>query len=232
MKDKLTIIIPCKNEEKYIGKVLESLLVQDGIRGVRIIIADSNSTDSTLSIVDEYSYSLNIEVIQGGLPAIARNRGADISITKYLLFIDADAEILDIRMISKSLNKMERKDLHLLSSHLNSHYLFAKFLYKLNNLIVFLSKFDKPFCVGIYMMIRRDVFKSLGGFPEDVFHCEDYLLSKRVDRKKFGIINKDAYSDNRRFKKMGYWKMIKYLFKNIINRNNYDYFKKDVGYWS
>ena len=149
----------------------------------------------------------------------------------YLLFIDADAEILDFDLISKSIDKMEKKELHLLSPTLNSNNLIVKCLYKVNNVLTYLSKFDKPFCTGMFMLIRTDIFKSLGGFPEDVMHCEDYLLSKKVDRSKFGIINIDIYSDNRRFKKMGYFGMIRYITKNIINRNNYDYFKKDINYW-
>ena len=32
-------------------------------------------------------------------------------------------------------------------------------------------------------------------------------------------------------KKMGYFKMIKLLLNNYRNRNNIEYFKKDIGYW-
>lgn len=231
MKDKLTIIIPCKNEENYIDTCLLLISEQIDIEGVEIIIADAGSTDNTLNVIESFKSELNVKVIKGGLPAIGRNLGAKEAKTKYLLFIDSDGEIYDRNMISKSLKKMEDKNLDLLASRLNSHHLIVKFLYKINNLIIRLSRFDKPFAVGIYMMMRKDVFDKMGGFPEDVMHCEDYLLSKRVERKKFGIINKDIYSDNRRFKKMGYLNMVGYIFKNIINRNNYDYFKKDINYW-
>lgn len=233
MKDKLTIIIPCKNEENYIGKCLQliSNQISVDIDDVEIIIADAGSTDGTLDIIKSFKNILNITVIKGGLPAIGRNLGAKQAMTEYLLFIDADAEIYDNEMILKSYQKMEKNKLDLLASMLNSHHVIVKFLYKINNIIIRLSKLDKPFAVGIYMMMRKDVFTRLGGFPEDVMHCEDYLLSKRVERKKFGIINKDVYSDNRRFKKMGYLNMVGYIFKNIVNRNNYDYFKKDINYW-
>ena len=232
MENLLTIVIPCKNEEKYIGTALQSLSFQSNIKNTKVIIADAKSTDSTLHIIEYYKNILNIEVVDGGLPAIGRNLGASIAITKYILFLDADAEIYDLDILMKSIEKMEKNDLHLLASKLNSNYRIVKFLYKINNFITLLSKLDKPFCTGMYMMIRSDIFRSLGGFPEDVLHCEDYLLSKKVDRKKFGIIRKDVYSDNRRFKKMGYWGMVKYIFFNILNRNNYDYFKKDINYWS
>jgi glycosyltransferase involved in cell wall biosynthesis len=231
MKDKITIIIPCKNEEKYIDGILNDLYNQIGIEGVKIIIADSKSTDNTVNIINSYKNKLNIQIIDGGLPSIGRNRGANISTTEYLLFIDSDARIYDRYMISKSYSKMVKHDLDLLTSKLNSHYFIVKILYKINNLLIWLSKFDKPFAVGMYMMIKKSKFDEIGGFPEDVAHCEDYLLSKRISTNKFGIIRCDVYSDNRRFKKIGYWGMIKYVFKNIVNRNSYNYFKKNINYW-
>jgi len=45
MKDLLTIVIPCKNEEKYIVPLLEDLSQQYGISDVRIIIADAGFGD-------------------------------------------------------------------------------------------------------------------------------------------------------------------------------------------
>jgi len=62
-------------------------------------------------------------------------------------------------------------------------------------------------------------------------HCEDYFLSKLVDKKKFSIVRSYVYTDDRRFKKMGKFKMIMYFIKNIIHRNNKEFFKQDIGYW-
>ena len=164
MKEKLTIVIPCKNEENYIGNLLKSLSNQYDISSTRIIISDAGSTDSTLDIIKSFQ-NLNIEVIEGGLPAFGRNKGAYLSTTEYVLFIDSDIEIKNEYTISDSLLMMEDKKLDMLSAMLNSHYLIVKFLYKINNIIVYLSRFDNPFCVGSYMMVRLSTFKSLGGFP-------------------------------------------------------------------
>lgn len=226
----LTIIIPCKNEEKYIGKLLDSLSNQIGLFNVRIIIADAGSTDNTIQTIESFS-NLNIEVIKGGLPAFGRNLGAKLATTKYVLFIDSDVEIFQNDLIQRSILKMERLDLYLLTGKLNSKRIIAKILYSMTNLLISISKFDKPFSVGAFMMMRRDVFNFVGGFPEDVLHCEDYLLSKEINPRRFGIINGSFWMDDRRFKKMGYFGMVKYIIVNLINRNNYDYFKKDIKYW-
>ena len=45
----ISIIITVKNEEKHIGKLLESLLVQDCI--FEVVIVDSESTDGTEGVI-------------------------------------------------------------------------------------------------------------------------------------------------------------------------------------
>jgi len=231
MKNELTIVIPCKNEEKYIGKLLNHLLNQEYIKGVRIIVADAGSTDKTIEIINSYKPFLNIEIIKGGLPAVGRNNGLNKSKTKWTLFIDADAEIYNKNLIKESLYKIKSKDYEILACKLNSNITKVKLLYKLSNLIIKLSQYDKPFSVGIFMMVNTEKAKLLGGFPEWAMHCEDYLLSSKFKNSKFTILDGYVYSDDRRFKKMTYWQMIKYFIKNIKMRNNEDYFKKDVNYW-
>ena len=62
LSDKLTIVIPCKNEESYIHNLLTSLKEQEGIDNIKIYIADS-STDNTREKIDEFKSNLNITVV-------------------------------------------------------------------------------------------------------------------------------------------------------------------------
>jgi len=223
----ITIVIPCKNEENYIGNLLQSIRIQNC--NYKIIIADGGSTDSTIKIIKSFT-DLNISIISGGLPAVGRNKGGFLCDTKYILFIDADA-VLTEKLIKRALNKIIKTDSDLLTCNLNSNYFLAKIFYKITNLIIKISKLDKPFSTGVFFLIRTDVFKNLNGFPENAMHCEDYLLSRQINPQRFTILNQDVYTDNRRFKKMGHFNMIRYVFKNILNRNNIEYFNKNIGYW-
>jgi hypothetical protein len=80
-------------------------------------------------------------------------------------------------------------------------------------------------------MIKKSLFLKLGGFDESLMHCEDYFLSKEVDTKKFKMIDSYVYTDDRRFKKLGYLNMVMYFLKNTFKKNDKEYFKKDIGYW-
>jgi len=85
----LTIVIPCKNEEDYIPHLLDNLQSQKGIEQVKIYIADA-STDNTRNKIVEHTGSLDVTIIQGGPVSKAKNNGAQLAETPYLLFIDAD----------------------------------------------------------------------------------------------------------------------------------------------
>lgn len=51
----VSILIPCLNEEKYIGKVLDSVIAQSiGMERLDIIVLDGMSKDKTKEIVEEY----------------------------------------------------------------------------------------------------------------------------------------------------------------------------------
>lgn len=232
MKKELTLVIPCKNEEGYIGFLLSDIYKQRGIEGVRIIIADAQSTDSTIEIIKKFNKKLNIEIIKGGLPAVGRNSGLQLSKTEWTLFMDSDARIYDNNLIVSALSEMKSKNYKILTCKLNSEKLLTKLTYRLANMFIYLSKFDRPFAVGIFTMVKTKEAKLIGGFPEWAMHCEDYLFSSEFRREEFLLLDKYIWSDDRRFRKMSWWKMVVYFIKNIIMRNNKDYFRKNVNYWS
>lgn len=83
---KLSIIIPTYNEEEFLPHLLESIKKQD-FTDYEVIIADANSTDRTREISENYG----AKIVDGGLPAVGRNKGAEVAQGKLLLFLDADA---------------------------------------------------------------------------------------------------------------------------------------------
>lgn len=234
LSEKLTIIIPCKNEERYIGQLLDSLRLQK-IGNTRVIIADC-STDSTRDIITNNRSFLNVEIIDGGPVSVARNNAAKLATTPYILFIDADVIFFDSFTIRDAVFELELDKVDLIGANIRcydndwraelSFYIFNK----LNHIL----KYFTPFAVGAFMLTRKDKFDEYGGFPEQFTTSEDFFLSSKYDVKKFKIINHYYGQDSRRFKKMGYFGMAWYMIKNFINLKNPSYWKKTVHnrYWS
>lgn len=233
----VTIVIPSYNEERYIERTLRGIIRQNSIYGTRIIVADNHSTDKTRKIVrvlSEIHYPhVKIELIDGGPVGVARNKGAILSNTKYVLFVDADVMFMSNTTIHDTLIEMEKKNLYLLTCRLKSYAddIRSRFIFKLWNVINYFMSKKTPFAVGTYFMTRRDIFYRKGMFDETLNNSEDYALSKKYPTKRFKISKHFIGQDDRRFKKIGYIGMVVLLIKGFINRNNPEFFKKDIGYW-
>jgi glycosyltransferase involved in cell wall biosynthesis len=233
ISDKITIVVPCKNEENYIHHLLDSLRSQN-IGDTRIIIADC-STDRTREVIQAAKGKLNVEIIDGGPVSLAKNNGAHLVTTPYILFIDADVRFFKDNVIQDAVNMIDRKNLDLIGLNIKCYDrdLRAKIGFTAFNLINHVLKYVSPFAVGAFMLTRRDRFEEYGGFPEQFATSEDYFLSRKYSPRKFRIIRHHFGQDSRRFKKMGYMGMAKYLVKNFVNRNNKAYWDKldSSRYW-
>jgi glycosyltransferase involved in cell wall biosynthesis len=233
ISDKITIVVPCKNEENYIHHLLDSLRGQT-IGDTRIIIADC-STDNTRQVIKDNSYDLNVEIIDGGPVSLAKNNGAHLVTTPYILFIDADVRFFKDTVIHDAVNLIESKNLDLIGLNIKCYDkdIRAKIGFTAFNLINHVLKYVSPFAVGAFMLTRRDRFEEYGGFPEQFSTSEDFFLSRKYSPRKFRIIRHHFGQDSRRFKKMGYMGMAKYLVKNFVNRNNKAYWDKldSSKYW-
>ena len=234
LSDKITIVVPCKNEETYICHLLDSLRGQN-IGDTRIIIADC-STDTTRQVIQDNIAGLNVEIIKGGPVSIAKNNGANLVTTPYILFIDADVRFFKDTVIQDAVNTMESKNLDLIGLKIKCYDKDprAKLGFIIFNTINHAMKYFSPFAVGAFMLTRRDRFEEFGGFPEQFSTSEDFFLSRMYSPRKFRIIRHHFGQDSRRFKKMGYMGMAKYLVKNFVNRNNKAYWDTldNSKYWN
>lgn len=233
--DRLTIVIPAKNESRLLPNLLESLCRQDYpfLRSTKVFVADAGSTDGTQGLALSFADRLDIEVIPGGLPSVGRNAGAGRATTPYVLFIDADMELKDSTLLRRSMELMERRKLHCLTTNIwcSNGSLRDHVLYIGNNLAQYGSILVRPFSTGMFMLFKKEVFDRLGGFHEGALYAEDYLLSKKVANWRFGIVRGRIHTTNRRFRNMGHFKIVGLFLKTMLNTWNEDYFLRDQGYW-
>ena len=92
-KEKISIIVPMYNAEKFIGKTIESVLAQT-YQNWEMLIMNDVSTDNSLAIVSLYAKKderikivnteKNVGVVKG------RNFLIDLASGKYIAFLDAD----------------------------------------------------------------------------------------------------------------------------------------------
>lgn len=90
---RVTVVVPARDIERFIGESLESLIAQTFAQW-RAIVVDDGSTDMTGDIAQALAcFDNRIRVIRNASPeglGAARNRGIAIVDTEYVAFLDGD----------------------------------------------------------------------------------------------------------------------------------------------
>ncbi len=90
--DKITVIIPVYNVEKYLKEAIDATINQT-YKNLEIILVDDGSKDSSGKICDEYAKKDNRIIVihqeNKGMSG-ARNVGLDYATGKYIMFADSD----------------------------------------------------------------------------------------------------------------------------------------------
>jgi glycosyltransferase involved in cell wall biosynthesis len=200
----------------------------------RVLVADANSTDGTPEIVMSFRDRLNVGVIHGGMPSYGRNQGAAQADTPYVLFLDADIELADNSLIRRCMEKALQNELHCVTTNIlcKDGTWVDKLFYAGNDFFQYLSYLHRPFATGMFMLFDRKKFWELGGFHEKILFAEDYRLSQKVQRKRFGIVRGGVFTTNRRFQRMGHLRVGWLFLWTAMNFWNERHFLRDHKYWA
>ncbi len=231
MNKVITIVIPCKNEKQNIINVLKLIFKQN--LNCQIIIADSSDDKVSFKLLYDFVEQSNkpIKIIKGGLPSTARNNGAKLVKTPYILFLDADIFILKESFIKDCLATAIKNDYDLITCKFKTIGGEYDYVYRIFDIIQKVTAVSRPFALGGVMLFKTQTFNKLGGFNEEDKIAEDYRLSMQIQSKKFKVVSDHVYTSPRRFKNKGLGYMIKIMILSWWNRNNKDWFKNDQGYW-
>ena len=206
--EKVSVIIPVYNDEKYLKQCVESVLTQT-YTNLEIILVDDGSTDHTPEICEEYREKYDqIRVLHkknGGVGS-SRNAGLALATGEYILFIDNDDwlekhHIEELYKLAKENNadiaagnfNIFYEDTSTFSYWLNDDTYFKK-VYSIkewfslqyrtdfyNMSVVFTVPWDK--------LYKRSLFKNIV-YPEDA-PVEDNLTTWKV----YLLANKIAYEN-------------------------------------
>ena len=92
--DNISVIIRNKNEERYIGYAIQSVL--DNFQDPEIIVVDNNSTDNSLGIVNTFDFEdIKVYNIDSYTPGKSLNFGISKCSNDYILILSAHTEIVE-----------------------------------------------------------------------------------------------------------------------------------------
>jgi glycosyltransferase involved in cell wall biosynthesis len=191
---KLSVIIPCYNEENTLNRILDKVLNENSIEK-EIIVIDDFSTDNSRKILENYNKKNKIKLVFN-----PKNRGKGYSIRQGLalasgdiiLIQDADLEYSPDdyrRLINPILN--DNADVVYGSRFIGGqetrvlyfwHTLGNKFLTLLSNMCTNLNLTDMECC---YKVFKKDIIKDIN-LKEDRFGFEPEITAK-ISKKNLKI---------------------------------------------
>lgn len=242
LTDNYTVIIPTKDQEKYLTDSISSVLNQS-IKPTKVIIINDCSKDNTeeecnrIFNVNNFKDYKIINNSQSIGPARSRNIGISESNTQYIAFLDSD-DFWEKNKIEEQLKIFDQPNFlnlgvvytshnFLINGELKSNYnesQIAKFrgylYYKLLS-----GNYISGSCSSV--LCDRKVFEECGNFSEDNknFLIEDWELWLRISKKfNFDFVNKELltiriHSDNRSFQERS--KIDKILVKIFNKHRNF-----------
>lgn len=237
MKEKLTIVIPSKNESDILYDCLQFLYNQTDIDGVRVIVADISDDPYSVGILykarSNFKDKLKIEVIKGGFPSEGRLAGSKLANTAYILFLDADVMLTNNNLLSDIFKKLQTNKIQLLTTPFKTEKRWD-LVFRIFDIFQWLSiKVNSPFAVGGFQLWDRQAYWKAGGYKKDELFAEDYSLSSKSNPKYFHIHKtKGVWTSPRRFENKGVMYMVSLMIQSYINRNNPKFFKQHHNYWT
>ncbi len=206
---KLSVIIPAKNEEQVLPRLLDCLTNQT-YGPHEVIVGDADSTDRTVDI----ARSRGCVVVRGGLPAHGRNAGAGAATGSMLFFFDSDVTI-DADFVERAARQILARRLECGTAYNTPRYfpgdkgdtsasvrLFDRTIYFLHNVGLILSYIIQfPYATGTFLFCTTELFHRLGGFDESLTAFEDSEFVNRAQKQgKYGVIkDPPVYISTRRF---------------------------------
>ncbi len=199
----ITMLIVTRNSSKYIKSSIESLIKQGYKKEeYEIIIVDGMSDDDTVEIAKNYlnSQNINYKIIKNPSKTLAAgwNLGIKNSQGKYIVRVDAHAELLD-SYVKIGVKKLQSdKNIGAVGGVLitKSQNYLGKMIAKVlsnpigvgNSLFRIGIKKDVFTDTAVYAVYKKEVFKKIGLFNENLDRNQDIDLHKRMLKKGYKIL--------------------------------------------
>lgn len=168
-----SFIIRTKNEEKWIGTVLNALLLQTQ-QDFEIIIVDSGSTDSTLDVINKYPIKI-VKYIKKYNPSAALNTGIAIARGKYIGILSGHSVPISPKWYENSIKSFDDNKVVGISGHYLS-LLDGSLTEKLGDILNFAKKKrleHNKWMTNTNSFIRKSSWKEYP-YDESLDGCEDY----------------------------------------------------------
>lgn len=201
---KVSVIIPVYNTEKYLKRCIDSVLAQT-YRNIEILLVDDGSRDNSGSICDEYAVAnSDVKVIHkenGGL-SDARNAGMANANGDFFIFVDSD-DCIDAHMVEVCVTAQNKTSASLVGfnwQQFDNDLPKARKSQKIkciksNKIIRYLLTNNRLYCVVRYLFSKEIIKQNNLTFDTNVKMAEDQLFIYTYAKhcNKLAMLDYDGY---------------------------------------
>lgn len=183
---KVSVVIPVRDEQDSIRELLDSLLAQTRPPD-EIVITDGGSIDATPQIIEDYIHrGAPVRLIRAGaaLPGRGRNIGAAQASFEWLAFTDAGIR-LEKNWLEALIAKAEANNS--IDVVYGSWEPITNNFFKQCAAIAYVpppalqnGELIRPRSIAS-ALLRRDAWRAVNGFPEDLRSAEDLVFMDRLE---------------------------------------------------
>lgn len=180
---KISIVIPAYNEEKYIGKTLESVGQLETIGfDTEVIVVDGGSTDNTVEIAKSYGAKVINEPHKG--IGFARQQGLLAAKGEIIAFTDSDTMVPKNWLIDH-LKTLQQKNVVCSYGHFRVNDGSFPYYHYINHIQPFViwvwhNLLGKPISPGQNIVFRKTAAQKIGGFDTNLSVMEDIDFTIRM----------------------------------------------------
>lgn len=186
----VSVIIPVYNDSERLSELLGSLDCQSyGRENYEIIVVDNGSDEDPKQIADKFDVTLLYEKdIQSSYAA--RNKGIGLARGEDIYaFIDSDCKACD-NWISEGIKALQQTNASIVGGKVVftfSPKKRAAEYYDASTNFQFEEKIKRGTCGGGNLFVKKDVFDSIGLFPQNIKSGGDVLFTRKATQSGFKL---------------------------------------------
>ena len=191
----VSIIVPIYNAEKYLDSCIQSVLRQT-YTNWELILIDDGSTDKSGRIAEEYGFAderITVFNQKNLVVSLARNQGIDEATGNYVVFLDADDELIE-DCLAKTVNIAEETNADVVAGRSceNQELFQDRIIWTVAEALEYSLKDDLFTNSSCAKLIRREFIGKTRFTPDIRINEDSYFVFQLLCKQNVFVLTNDV----------------------------------------